>query len=107
MARDGQEAVEIVRGERIDLVLIDMHMPRLTGLEAIRQMKQMHQHLPCILISAEVTDELRRVTEAFRVLAKPVPLTELTDSVAAALSVRDRRGTDPGGASFEGPVPTR
>ena len=37
-AGDGEEALRIVRNQEIHLVLIDMHMPRLTGIEAITRL---------------------------------------------------------------------
>lgn len=87
-AADGQEAVDIVRREPIHLVLLDMHMPRLTGVEAIRQVKQLRAELPCILISGSLDDRLRRdalEVRAYSVLPKPVRLTEVRRAVQAAL----------------------
>ena len=49
LAEDGEQAVRIVRTERVHLVLLDMHMPKLTGLETLRQVKQLKALLPCIL----------------------------------------------------------
>lgn len=75
-AADGAEALEVVRREEVHLALFDMHMPRLTGLEAIRHLKEtMHAPLPCILISAEADEllyEQARAAQAFDVLKKPV-----------------------------------
>lgn len=75
-AADGAEALEVVRREEVHLALFDMHMPRLSGLEAIRHLKeQMHASLPCILISAEADEQLfeqARAAQAFDILKKPV-----------------------------------
>ena len=49
LACDGQEAVSIVQEDQIHLVLLDMHMPRMTGLEAIHKLQQLAQPVPCIL----------------------------------------------------------
>ena len=40
LAGTGEEALDIVRNQEVHLVLLDMHMPRLTGLETLRQVKQ-------------------------------------------------------------------
>ena len=40
VAGDGQEALEIVVSSEVHLVLLDHHMPRLTGLETIRRLRQ-------------------------------------------------------------------
>jgi CheY-like chemotaxis protein len=75
-ASDGDEAVDLLRsGETVHLALFDMHMPRLTGLEAIRLLKQFRSRLPCILLSAEADEQLveqAKQAEAFDVLKKPV-----------------------------------
>jgi CheY-like chemotaxis protein len=85
LAADGEEAVDIVLRQEVHLVLIDMHMPRLTGREAIARIKQFHRSLPCILISADLDDELRSLPEAFSVLAKPITCRQITDTVSSAL----------------------
>lgn len=88
LASDGCEAVEIVRHERIDLVLLDLHMPRLDGLETMRRVREMRGELPCILISAGLNDRIRQDAldlRAFSVLAKPVRLGEVRRVVQQAL----------------------
>jgi CheY-like chemotaxis protein len=85
LAADGIEAVEIVEHREVHLVLIDMHMPRLTGLEAISRIKQFKSRLPCILISGQVNEQLRSQADAFQVLAKPLSIRQLATSVAEAL----------------------
>ena len=87
LAADGEEALEIVLKSEVHLVLMDMHMPRLTGLEAISQIKRIRSRLPCILISGQLDDEIPRRVEAFDILAKPVSRAEVTHSVTKALEV--------------------
>src|SRR5262245_30496950 len=90
LAADGDEALDIVQRQSVHLVLLDMHMPRLSGLETIRRIRQMPLDiaLPCILISAaldaEIEAEARR-QRAFSVLAKPIRLREITGLVQQAL----------------------
>ena len=88
LAADGEEALEIVRSESIHVVLLDMHMPRLTGLETIRRVKTFRSPLPCILISAAMdeglTDEAIEA-DAFSVLHKPISFAEITDVVSHAM----------------------
>ena len=60
LAGDGEEALRIVHSEDVHVVLLDMHMPKLTGLETIRQLKQFKSRLPCILLSAGLDDLLIR-----------------------------------------------
>ena len=90
VAADGEEALDIVRREQVHLVLLDMHMPRLTGLETLRRVKQLDAALPCILISAGMDDVLAeeaRRARAFSVLSKPVRVGELTRAVGSAMQL--------------------
>lgn len=87
-AGDGEEAVEIVRKQEVHLVLLDMHMPKLTGVETIRQLKLVKAAIPCILMSACLDDwivEQARIVRAFSVLAKPMSRREITGVVRLAL----------------------
>ena len=87
-AGDGEEALQIICTQEIHLALLDMHMPRLTGLETIRRAKQLKALLPCILMSAQLDDlliEQARQLHAFSVLAKPVTSRQLLGAVAQAL----------------------
>jgi DNA-binding response OmpR family regulator len=88
LAGDGEEALEIVRREHVHLVLLDMHMPKLTGLETLKQVKRFKSRLPCILLSAALDENLIRqaeLAEAFSVLAKPISRQQLTTTVDAAM----------------------
>jgi CheY-like chemotaxis protein len=51
-ASSGQQALALLAGHPIDLVLSDHLMPGLTGTELARQIKAQNPHLPVILISA-------------------------------------------------------
>ena len=86
LASNGEEALEIVSDCDIHLVLMDMHMPRLTGLETIGKIKLIRQELPCILISGKLDDEIRQnARQAFDVLSKPVSVQQITTTVGSAL----------------------
>jgi CheY-like chemotaxis protein len=85
----GEEAVEIVRTRRVDLVLLDMHMQALSGLDTLRLVKALRAALPCIIITASFTDELRKraaQADAFSVLKKPVTRRLLLSTVSRALA---------------------
>ena len=49
-AGSGAEAVELSERYRIDIALLDMHMPLLTGLETLRVLKAVYAVAPCIQI---------------------------------------------------------
>lgn len=87
LAADGAEAVEIVQQETVHVVLIDMHMPKKTGLEAIREIKLVSESIPCILLSAALDESIRqRATDAFSLLEKPVNFKTVRQTVSTALA---------------------
>lgn len=88
LAGDGDEAIEIVQHEHVHVAVIDLHMPRMSGLEAIRQLREMETPVPWILMSAgldqTVVEEARQL-DAFSILAKPLRCAELAGTVKHAL----------------------
>jgi DNA-binding NtrC family response regulator len=79
-ARDASEAMAVVAAEPVDLVLCDVRMPGIHGLELIRQIHDLHPDLPCIVVtgygSAEASVEALRAG-AFWYLEKPFDQTSL------------------------------
>lgn len=89
LASSGEEAVDIVREEPVHVVLLDMHMPRMTGVEAVELMHQFNAGLPCILVTGDANDDVMR--QAFRVrvysvLPKPVSKDVLLYTMLRALT---------------------
>ena len=88
LAGDGEEALDIIHREPVHLLLLDMHMPRLTGLETMRKLRTLQVELPCILISAALDKQIEaeaRAANAFSILSKPIRLTDITGIVARAM----------------------
>ncbi|MBI3467343.1 MAG: response regulator [Planctomycetes bacterium] len=88
LAGDGEEALDIIRSKEVHIVLLDMHMPKLTGLETIRRVKDIKALLPCILLSADADEALVRqalTARADSVLRKPVTRQRITSVVQQAL----------------------
>ncbi|VTR90763.1 response regulator receiver protein : Response regulator with CheY-like receiver, AAA-type ATPase, and DNA-binding domains OS=Singulisphaera acidiphila (strain ATCC BAA-1392 / DSM 18658 / VKM B-2454 / MOB10) GN=Sinac_6217 PE=4 SV=1: Response_reg [Gemmata massiliana] len=76
LAADGSEAVELVQVDLVHLVLFDMHMPRLTGLEAFAVIRQtLDRILPAVLMTADANNDLIRqafAAQVYSVIPKPV-----------------------------------
>ncbi len=88
LASDGEEALAVVRRETVHVALMDMHMPRLSGLETIRRVRELYEHLPCILISAAMDQSLAAEAlqaHAHSVLPKPVRFADLNSAIRDAL----------------------
>ena len=74
-ARDGQEAVDMVDKDQYDIVLMDIKMPIMTGLEATKAIKEKYPDLPVVALTANAFDSDRQAAmdagcDDF--LAKPV-----------------------------------
>ncbi len=88
LAGDGEEALVIVQREQVHLVLLDIHMPKLSGLETLRRLKEVRALLPCILLSAhldEILIEQARLAQAFSILPKTTSASQLMNTVVQAL----------------------
>ena len=60
-AKNGQEAVELVEKDNYDIVLMDIKMPIMDGLEATRAIKEKHPDLPIIALTANAFDSDRQL----------------------------------------------
>jgi CheY-like chemotaxis protein len=88
LASSGEEAVEIVREVSVHLVLLDMHMPRLSGLETLQLVRQVRTELPCILVTADTDEQLMRqafLARVYSVVPKPVSKHVILYTVVRAL----------------------
>src|SRR3954452_4487203 len=88
LAESGEQAIDIVQDQDVHLALMDMHLPRLSGLETISILRQIKGVIPVILVSAESDDNLLRKAlsaHAFCVLAKPVSKNVVIYVVTRAL----------------------
>ena len=85
-ASDGQEAVQLAGEFAPDVVLMDIRMPKMTGIEAARKMKEIAPSATIVMLT--ISDEDEDLFEAIRAgasgyLLKDIPLDELADSVRA------------------------
>ena len=90
-AFDGLHAVEKARAKHYDLVLLDVDMPRLTGMEALKLIKEQDPSTIVIIMTAyaAIDDAVKAVKEgAYNYIAKPVKGDELVKLVDKALSAQ-------------------
>lgn len=74
-AYSGEEGVEKVRSDPPDCVLMDIKMTGISGVEALKRMKEIVPALPIVLVSAYATDDLMEEAKragAYAVLSKPL-----------------------------------
>jgi CheY-like chemotaxis protein len=89
LASSGEEVIDIVRGGPVHLVLLDMHMPHLTGLETLHLLRQINALLPAILVTGDPSETvLRQAHQAhvYSVIPKPVSKNIVLYTVLKALA---------------------
>jgi CheY-like chemotaxis protein len=94
-AETGNAALEILRGERPRLALLDMHMPGYTGLELVSLVRRETLGVPCIVLSGDATEALRSRAlheGALAVFRKPPEPALLRAEISRALGLPDGNG---------------
>lgn len=86
VARTGQEALDLVRSQLVHVVVLDVQMPQLGGLQVLRLMRGMTKTPPpAILLADRLSNNLlleALTMNVFSVMPKPVELNRLLDSIA-------------------------
>ncbi len=93
LADSGQRALELLREQEFGLMISDVRMPGLSGLETLRRARQEHAVLPVLLVTAYA--DIREAVGAMRdgalnYLAKPIDLDELLATVQQVTGQRQR-----------------
>jgi len=55
-AGDGEVAIDLAKKEELNIILIDLRMPKMDGVEAIKKIREFDKNIPIIVISAYVDD---------------------------------------------------
>ncbi|MBN2508315.1 MAG: sigma-54-dependent Fis family transcriptional regulator, partial [Verrucomicrobia bacterium] len=89
----GERALDVLRTEPVHMMISDVRMPGISGLEALRQARQEHAVLPVLLVTAYA--DIREAVGAMRdgavnYLTKPIDLDELLLSVRLATGLAPR-----------------
>ncbi len=93
-AEDGEAAVEAVRSGRFDLVLMDVNMPRMDGLEATRRIRQLEGRaasVPIVAVTANASPEEQEICRRAGMdefVSKPIAAEELLQTLARRLTKR-------------------
>ena len=83
-AVSAEEALELIHGQAMDMVLLDVRLPGMSGINALAEIRRTKPHLPVLLITAYA--DLRQAVSAMKsgaddYLAKPIDLDELEMAV--------------------------
>lgn len=85
-ARDGEQALALLKERQFDLVLLDLHMPFIDGLNVLKSVRRTRatEHVTVIILTADAMPEVRAKSlaagaDAF--LAKPLDLDQLATTI--------------------------
>ena len=97
-ARDGYQGIELARAARPDVILMDINLPGINGIRALRILSEdpLTLHIPVIALSANaIPRDIKKGLEAgfFRYLTKPIKVNEFMDTLDLALKFAET-GTD-------------
>jgi CheY-like chemotaxis protein len=89
-AADGQEAVDVLQRESFDVMLLDLTMPRMNGVEVVRWLKARPDVAPTmrVVVISAWAGEHRAVLQELgieNVMQKPLRIQQLTDLITETL----------------------
>ena len=89
VANDGRSALELVKRNHISLMLLDLELPDMSGLDLLRQLVREGHYVPTIMITGQGSEQV--AVEAFRLgvqdyLSKPIDTAALIDALNRGLS---------------------
>ena len=90
----GVAALELLDAKPFDVVVLDIKMPGMDGIEVLRQIRSKHPGVEVIVLTGHASQEFRQLGRelgAFDYLIKPVRLDTVLERIQAACR---RRGTD-------------
>ena len=87
---DGSQALQLLAEEQVAVVLLDLRMPKISGIELLPKIVQSYPEIPVIMVTAN--DEIDTVVEAMKLgafdyLVKPVDVSRLISAVRKALEM--------------------
>lgn len=93
-AHDGKEALSAATKKPYDLVIMDIVMPNMNGIESIRAIRKKHPDMPIIVISSfhdQFADVLAKLNVQC-ILIKPVMITQMIQSVQEVIQAGEKKG---------------
>ena len=90
VARDGQEAVDRAMERNFDVLLLDMRLPVLSGLDVYTQLNERGRTLPTLIVTGYSVEESEKIAAVLRMsakgcLVKPFPTTDLLKAMEALI----------------------
>jgi len=86
LADNGEEAIKILKQRDISLLVTDIVMPKVDGLELLAYMSEKHPDIPCIVMTGHASEMAGKLSEdTLRLFQKPFQLDDLNQAIIQAL----------------------
>ena len=94
-AKDGMEAIEIIKDNEISLIVTDLQMPRIDGLGLLAYAQKFHPNIPCIVMSAHGTPAIieNLQSDILQFIEKPFTADALAEIISNALKSETTAGS--------------
>ena len=91
---NGSQAMDVLKRRQISLLVTDIQMPEVDGLELLAYINQHHPVIPCFVMTAHGTPELKKQLprDIIRFFAKPIDIHHLTEAIIGVLNRDIPRG---------------
>ena len=103
---DGEEALSFVEGDEPEVMVLDLKMPGIDGIEVLRRVKKSHPRTEVIILTghgSEKEEKLAAELGAFAYLQKPVDIDKLSDTMKMAYKkIREAKAGDKSPGSPDG-----
>lgn len=89
-ATNGVEGINSIQSNNVDLMILDLLMPEMDGIEVIQKLKELKIDIPVIILTADIQDEVKNECYNYGVKAflnKPVKEKEIQDAVIKQLKL--------------------
>ncbi len=88
-ASDGLSALPMIAGEEFDVVVLDIKMPGMDGIQVLKEIRRFSPDIPVILLTGHYSsneEEANLKQGAYAYLLKPYPIMDLVNLIMAAAS---------------------
>lgn len=92
-AFSGEEALEKVKNEKPDLILLDIRMPGMDGMEVLKRVREFNKDVGIIMVTAVKDEEIGKEalkSGADEYVTKPIDLNHLETTILVDLTMRKR-----------------
>ncbi len=86
---DGLEVLEYLEEENVDLIVMDLHMPRMTGFEAVKKIREQGSSIPIVILTADTVDDVISDMEPYEIngsITKPIDIEKFASMLSELLS---------------------